>query len=251
MEDKILNKDKSLCILSTIIIVAAYGIERIIEVSITPSKTVGLILAMIYTILFAVVLFCISKSSNSFFGILASLIGYKMMPPPIGFLESATADGDMLYYIVGRAAAAFFVILAYRFYKMQEEPHEIRLLPLLAVLIVIPFFNDISLELSKYLMLRTGSMLYCYFAQFICYAAATLIILGVAFKSGYGSMRFTAYFEYAALGINILRQLGKIGYFAINAQHISKSYYVWIALYILLIICFAAAKSKAKNQFDS
>jgi hypothetical protein len=131
---------------------------------------------------------------------------------------------------------------------MQEEPHEIRSLPILAILLSVPFFNKIASVLGSFFMYKTGSMLYVYFTQFACYTAAVLVILAIAYNSGFSSMRFTAYFEFTALSINILRQLGKIVYFAIAGEHISKSLYSWIAIFVVLMICFAVATNIKKKQ---
>jgi len=248
MDIKFFKKENLMCVLATFIIVLSYGAQRIIEVSVSGGKTLGLILAMVYTALLAISLLLISKSNNSFFGILAALIGYKMMPPTIYFLDATSPEGSTLYFLVRKAAALLFVLVIYKLYKSQEEPHEIRSLPLLVILLSVPFFSEISQGITKYLIFKTGNMLYCYFTQFALYAAAVAVILGVAYISGYSSLKFTAYFEYTALSINILRQLGKIGYFALNHEHISKSYYVWIALYIVLMICFAVAEKKKKKE---
>ena len=248
MEKKFFTKENIMCVFATLIVVLAYGGQRIIEVTLSPDKKLALILAIIYTILLALVLYLISKSNNSYFGILAALIGYKMMPPPIGFLSQTTVDGATLYYLVGRAAAVLFVVVVYKLYKSQEEPHEIRSLPLLAIMLSVPFFTKISQVMSSYFMYKTGNMLYCYFAQFALYIAAVAVILAVAYVSGYTSLKFTAYFEYTALSINILRMLGKIGYFAVSHEHISKSYYVWIAIFVALMAVFAIAVKKKQKE---
>ena len=248
MNNKFFTKENIMCVAATLIVVLSYGAQRIIEVTLKPDKSLALVLAMIYTILLLVVLLLISKSNNSYFGILAALIGYKMMPPPVGFLAQTTIDGSTLYYIVGRAAAVLFVLVVYRLYKSQEEPHEIRSLPILAIMLSVPFFSEIAQVLSNYFMVKTGNMLYCYFLQFALYSAAILVILGICYVSGYSSMRFAKNFEIAALSINILRQLGKIGYFAINHEHISKSYFVWIGIYIVLMVCFVVAEKKKKKE---
>ena len=118
----------------------------------------------------------------------------------------------------------------------------------MVILLSVPFFNEVSLGITKFVYFKTGDTLYCYFVQYALYTAAVAVILGVAYISGYSSLKFTTYFEYTALSINILRQLGKIGYLALNHEHISKSYYVWIALYIVLMICFAVAEKKKKKE---
>jgi hypothetical protein len=247
MKEKLFSKQNILCALATIIIVGSYAVQRIVEIKVTPDKNLVLIVSLIYMLLLAVVFYLISRSNNAFFGILAALLGYKMMPPAVSYL-SATVDGDTLYFLVRKAAALVFVLIIYKLYKSQPEPHEIRSLPLLTILLSVPFFNNIAIVTTKYLMYKTGDMLYCYFAQFALYTAAVLVVLVIAYNSCYSSLRFTAYFEFAALSINVLRVLCKICYFAINHEHISKSLYVWIAIYVVLFAVFAIAIKVKEKQ---
>ena len=94
---------------------------------------------------------------------------------------------------------------------------------------------------------KTGNMIAPYFTQYICYAAAILVILAVGYKCGKESFRFTAYFEFVALSINIFRQAGKIGYFIVSNQHISKSIYGWVVLFAGLMILTALMLKKSKG----
>ena len=116
------------------------------------------------------------------------------------------------------------------------------------VLFAVPFFNEIASFASSYLLGKTGSMLLPYFAQYACYAAAVLITFAIAFISSKNSMRFVAYFEFCALGINTLRQIGKIGYLAISHQHISKSIYGWIVVLVVLAAVGAVMPAKRKKK---
>ena len=247
MKEKLFSKQNIMCAIATIIIVGSYALQRILEIKITPDKNLVLVMSIVFILLLAIVFYLISRSNNPFFGILAALLGYKMMPPSVSYL-SATVDGDTLYFLVGKAAALVFVFIIYRLYKSQPEPHEIRSLPLLAILLSVPFFSEIATAVSRYLIYKTGNMLYCYFAQFALYAIAIVVVLIIAYKSGYSSLRFTAYFEFAALSINILRVLCKICYFALQHQHVSKSLYGWIAVYAVLIVAFAVATKVKEKQ---
>ncbi len=241
-----LSKDKRLCLFSIAIITVSFAIEKIIEWNIFPGKEFSLILAFIFTLLLAAVVYIISKSKSSFYALLAALIGYKMMPPPIASMQYTTAHGDMLYFIVQKVAVILFVILIFKFYNIQEKPRSIKSLPILAIMFAVPFFMGIAAKLSTYFYNETGSMLYSYFSQFLCYIIASAVILIVAYCSNYDSMRFTAYFEFAALGINVLRKAGAIAVNIIDGNHVSKSYYCWIAIYFVLIIAFYIAKKKKK-----
>ena len=249
MKEKI-TKDRLLCLLSLAVIIASYGAEKIIELFVVPAQHTGLLLAMIMTALLGVITLLLAKTNDSFMGLLAALIGYKMMPVNISFLSAESLDGSMLYYLVRQAARLIFIVLVFRLYNMQERPRKITALPLCAMLFAVPFFNGISTEMTDYFLQKTGSMLGGFLSQYACYAAASLIILALAFVSTYDSMRFATYFELAALGINILRQAAKIGYRLYNGYHISRSLYGWIILYVLIIAVFFIAKAvKKKNLY--
>lgn len=242
-----INKSQMNSVLAIIIIIAGYAIERVISIFFEPNKNLAIIMAMAYTALVAVVYFLVSKTDDPFFGLLAAVLGYKMMPPNVSMLNETTVDGTMLFFIVKKVAVVIFVLLILKLYEAQPKPRAIKPLALLSLMVMIPFFTAIGEKFDTYFMYQTGSMLYVYFTDFACYAMATMVIIGFAYQSGYESMVFTAYFEYMALAINILRRaVVVIAKLAAN-EHVSKSYYVWIALYAILI-CVTAIAKKMKTK---
>ena len=243
-----MDKNKALCLASIIIIVFAQALEKILGVTITPSQTSGLICAMFYTLLVAVVYFLISKTTSSLMGILAALLAMKMMPPNIVYLADYTTDGTMLYFIVQKFSVLLFAVLVYKFYAEQEKPRAIKPLPILMLFLAIPFSNQISNFACSYFLVKTGSMLIPYLTQYACYAAAVIVILVVSYKCGKESFRFTAYFEFIALGINTFRQLGKLAYLIVSGQHVSKSIYGWIILFVAFIVVYAVMLKKSNQQ---
>ena len=250
MKEK-LTKDRISCLSALFIIVASYGAERFIELFVTPGPHSGLTLAMIMTALLGVVVLLLGRTDDTFTGLLTALIGYKMMPADVSFLAGESLDGSLLYYLVRQAARLIFIVLVFRLYNIQERPRKITALPLCAMLFAVPFFNTIGITLSNYFLERTGSMLGGYLSQYACYAAATLIILVLAFVSTYDSMRFAMYFEFAALGINTLRYVAKIAYRLYLGVHISRSFYLWIVLYAGLCLLFVIATLiKKKNIYQ-
>lgn len=250
MEKVKADKNKTLCVAAIVITVAAQAFEKIFSVATQPSQAKGLLSAMIYTVVVAVVYYLISKATSSFMGLLASLIAFKMAPPNINYLTTVSVDGAMLYFIVQKAAMVLFAVLVYKFYREQQKPRAIKPLPLLVIAVAVPFFNEIANYTCSYLYYKTGSMMMPYFAQYACYAAAVIITLVIAYISGKESMRFAAYFEFCALSINTCRQLGKIGYFAVTNQHISKSLYVWIVVLAGLMVVTAYLLNKSKKTLD-
>lgn len=246
-----LNRDKGLCLFSIVIIVASYAAERLIEIFSTPTKPFALALGAVFTALAVIVFAVLLKTENPFFGLLTSLLGYKMMPPSIHMLTEKSLYGEEAYYLACKAAIILYVILIIRFYFMQNEPRKIRALPILAIMFVVPFFSQIGIDSYNFFMTKTGSMLPYYIANFICYIAASFVIMGIAYKSNYESMRFTAYFEFVALSVNILKKSGAIIANVLQGNHISRSYYVWVAIYAVLIVCFYIAKQKKKKEICS
>lgn len=250
MPNKIIDKDKSRCLSAIVIMMACYGGERVLEQLVNMSSKMTIIVSFVFIIALAVCCYLINSSKNIFYGILAVLIGYKMMPPAIPALENASVDGNMLYYAIQKASVVIFVCLAVKLYRMQEKPVKISALPILACAAVVPFVTEIGTHVGYYLMGELGgSMIYTFVAQFASYFIATAIVLGVAYESGYESMRLVADFEYVALGINILRRLGTIAGLVLNHEHISKSLFCWIAIYAICIVATAfITKAKKKTE---
>ncbi len=248
MKNVKVGTNETLCVLSVILIVVAQAAEKIIEVAAAPGKTLALCCALIYTVLVGAVYLFIKKGDSSFMGMFASLLALKMLPPNINYFASVSPDGAMTYFVLQKASVVIFAVLLYKFYREQPQPRSIKPLTLVALVGAVPFFNTISATTTSFLLYKTGSMMLPYFAEYACYAAAALVILGIAYKSGYASMRFAAYFEFAAFGINIVRRAGKIGYFLMSNQHVSKSIYGWIVLYLVLAAVFAFALSKSKKE---
>lgn len=241
-----LNKDQKSGMLCIFIIVFAYAAERMIELFLPSSKTLGIILAMVYTLLLAFVVFTLSKCEDVKTGLLATLLGYKMMPVSVSFLNEYSAEAYLLYCYVKFAAIVMFIYLMYKFYMKQQPPREIKAPVVLAIVFAVPFFNQISSTTQTYLLSKTGSMLLPYFADCAGYAAATLVIIGIAYASSLESLKFAVTFEAIAITINALKVCARIGYRIINSWHISGSYYLWLVVYVLLIVvCVTALKFKA------
>ena len=246
-----LSKSQLLCTVAIVITVAAQALEKILEVAIQPSQISALVCAMVYTIAVACVYFLISKSTNTFWGLLASLLAFKMMPPKINYILNVTVDGGMLYFIVQKVAILLFLVLAYRFYRAQEKQHCVNIIPVFILAAAVPFFNEISAFVDNYFLYKTGSMILPFLTNYACYTLAVVTALAVAFISGKESMKFAAFYEFCALGINMFRQIGKIGYFITTNQHVSKSFYGWIAVLAVLMVVTAVLLKKSNSRADS
>lgn len=242
------KKNRNLCILSIALCVGCYALERVLEIFTTMDKNTSLIMAMIGTVALACVYFLVSKTKDTFYGLLAALIGYKMMPPSISTLMKHTTDGAVLYYLVGKVAVVLFVLLIIKHYKTQTEERNIKLIPLVALMVVVPFCSEVSSVIGGYLThLLGGSMVYTYFTQYIFYIIALVVVLGVALRSNYDTLRFVCYYEFVALSINFLKRLALIVAVAIKGNHISKSYFIWLAIFAAGIALFAVVKENRKK----
>lgn len=250
MTQELTKRDSLPGIFATILIVGAYGIEKILEAFVEPTKTFGILSAMVMTVLFAVVIFLISKCKSVFFGLLASLIGFKMMPVPILYLSKVSADAGILYYTLQRIALIFFVLMIIKHYKNQENTeNKIRLIPLVALLVCVPFFMDTAGVLGRYFTYYSGTMLSLYFTQFAFYILTLLVIILVCIRSNYTTARFVAYYEFFALGINILRKICAIAVISLQGAHVSGSLYCWIAIFAIGIVIFAIFKNIEKKKY--
>lgn len=250
MDKTKLGKAQLPSIIAMMIIVGGYAVERIISIGFTPSKSASIVMAMVYTLLLAVVYIIISTSKDYFYGLLAALLGYKMMPPIVSSI-SQSPDAAMLYYVVKKVAVILFIVLIVKFYEQQERPRAIQPLPLLALMVVIPFATQIGDQLGRYFMSQGLTMLYAYFSAFAAYGVATVIIMGLAYKTTKESVEFVAYFEYIALAINILRRAAVIVVKLSAGAHVSKSYYVWIVLYVALIAFVALVNRSKQKQIEN
>ncbi len=235
------SKDGKLCIFTIAVILVSYAAERLIELFIPQGKTLGIVLAMVYTLLLAFTVYVISKTKEIRLGLLAALLAYKMMPVNISFLYLYSQSADVLFFIVKKAAMIMFAVLIYKLYCAQDKDRRVTAPTVFAIIFSVPFFTEISDVLFKYFLNVTGSMLFGYFSQFAFYALASFVILGIAYYSGAYSLRFAAGYEIIALIINTVKVGAKIGYRIINNWHVSKSFYVWIVLYLVLMLCFALA----------
>lgn len=247
-----LTVDKSTAGASIIITVAAFAIERIIEIFCEPSRPLAFALMASMAALFFVVVVLLLKNNNAFYGLLAALIGYKMLPPAVLMVKQVSHIGEAAYYLLTFVAGLVFMALIVRFYRMQESGQKIEALPILAIMFAVPMFTKVGQDLYGFIMTRTGNMLYYYFTTFALYIIASAIVLAIAYKANYTSMRFVAYYELLALGINILRRFAVVIAHSISGEHTSRSYFVWIAIFAALIIVFFIAKNlKSKEEIKA
>lgn len=238
MKKNKLTKDEKISIFTICLIVISYGAERIIELFVPQGKTLGIVMAMVCTVFLALTIYLLAKTKDPFSGLLTSLVAYKMMPVSISFLSDVSKGAGTLYFSLSKVANLIFLYFIYRFYRDQKKEKKVNAFTLIAIVACVPLSFEISNRLTGYFLATTGSMMGGYISQYALYIAATLIIFIAAFNSGYESLRLATSYEFIALGVNILKTAAKIGYRALESTHISRSYFVWIAVYLALIFCF-------------
>lgn len=235
-------------VLSIVVILAAYAGERLVEIFVAPSRSYAfsLIIGMILAV--AATLLLLSKNTNAFFGLLASILGFKMLPPSINMISEVSITGEFAYFIFKKLVTLAFIYLIVRFYRLQKEEEKIRAVPIVAIMISVQFFMEISTYSYRFFVIRTGSMLGYFFASFACYALAHLTVLVLSYKANYTSLRFATYYAYMALAINALKKICAIIAMSSAGDHISRSHYVWIAVYAGIAVVYAIVKNIAKKK---
>lgn len=240
--------DKLYCLISVIIILGGYIIQRILHICCDITRTFAICEALIFTVLTAVVFFLITKSKDTFYAILTAIFGFRMMPPYIAGLQQLSAQTNIVYFIVQKFSAVIFVFALIWFYKKQQTKN-IKALPILAVLIIVPFFMEMQEQLSEYINpISNGNMLYSYFSGFILYSTAMFILLFVAAKSDFLNSRMVTDYQITALLLNAGRRICAVVINLSQGNHVSRSYYCWIAIYVFFIAAFYVLRMKKQKQ---
>ena len=247
MKEK-LSKGKIYCLISAVLIFSAYIVQRIVVIVSDPTKTSLLVQAFIFTAFTAVVYFLVSKSNEPFYGILTALFGIRMLPPEISQLAQFSVEAEMLYYLVSRVALVIFVIAIIKLYSQQDKDNRITIIPIICAIAIVPFFNDISSTLSDYaLHAFGGSMIYSYFIGFAAYSFAMICMLLVAMRSNLQGRKLICDFQIVALAMNTGRRICAVVITLASANHISKSYYCYIAIYVVFLAAFYMLRRKSKK----
>ena len=244
MKEKV-NKGKLYCLISAIIIIGCYAVQRLTSVAFPIDRSLAIIEAMIFSAFVAVVYFLVTKSEEPFYGILISILGFKMMPPNISYLKELSLGADIVYYIVTKAAVVIFAFAIIKLFKEQKYEQKIKALPILFLIAAVPFTNEIASTLSDFsYSLTNGSKLYEYFIRFAIYSVTMLITLYYASKSNKINAKLLCDYTIIALLVNVARRISVIIILAVQNTHISKSYFCWLAIYIFFIAAFSVLKSK-------
>lgn len=239
------DKGKLYCLISAVIIIGCYAVQKFTALAFPASRSLAIIEAMVFSLFVAVVYFLVTKSKESFYGILISILGFKMMPPAVSSLKALSAGADIVYYIVTKAAVVIFAFAIIKLFKEQKYEQKIKALPILFLIVAVPFTNEIASTLSAFVNgYANGNKIYEYFIRFAFYSMAMLVTLFYASKSNKINSKLLCDYTIIALLVNLARRISVIVIYSIQGFHISKSYFCWSAIYIFFIAAFSVLKSK-------
>ena len=245
MKEEKFGKGRIYCLVSAVIIFGAYIAQKVLNIAVETDRTSVLIQALVFSMLTAVVYFLISKSKEPFYGIFTALLGIRMLPPVIPQLEHFSAGAGVVYFLVEKVALVIFAITIIKLYRMQKQEHSLTSLPIICIIVVVPFFNEISSVVSSYLAsIGNGNMLYSYFAGFAIYSASLICLTFVALRSNYMGAKLICDFQFVALLMNAGRRACAIIITVAQGNHISASYYCYIAIYAVFFIAFYVLRKK-------
>lgn len=244
MKEK-LSRGKIYCIISTVIIFGSYIAQRVINLAVEQTRSTVIIEAFVFSLLTAVVYFFVSKSNEPFYGILTATFGIRMLPPEISALSYFSPEADLVYFIVEKFAFAIFIISIIKLFEQQEKPRQLKPIPIICTIIVVPFFNEIQTTVYNYLeSVSNGNLIYAYFSTFAVYSLAMITLLFVAVRCNKQGAQFICDFQIVALILNFGRRVCAVVINLINGTHLSRSYYCWLVIYIFFLAAFCYIKKR-------
>ncbi|MGN0521642.1 MAG: hypothetical protein ACI4IQ_03280 [Eubacterium sp.] len=243
------SKGKIYCLISAAVIFGCYIAERIITITATPSRTLAIGMAFAFSLAVAVVYFLVVKSNEIFYGILTAVFGFRMLPPALPMLEKFSPAANIVYFVVEKAALVIFALAIINLYQRQKKPRLIKPIPILCLLITVPYLMEIAGVIGAFFTSRfNGNKLYEYFTAFLFYAIAMIITLYIASRSNKVSACLMLDYQLVALIINAGRRICAIIITTLNGNHISRSYYCWLLIYAFFFIAFLALRKKKKSS---
>ncbi len=244
-----MTQGKKICLVAAAIIFVCYIGERFINVFVDTTRELALFEAIAFSLCTLIVYLLLVYSQEPYYGILIAALGFRMMPPDIRWMvNSESMAAGVVYYVVQKSALLIFAFAILRLYKYQDKDKLITPLSIIAVLVLMPFINDVSAVISDYLLLFTGKMYASYFACFILAAIAEIVLLFLASQTTKQGAIFICDFQIIALVLNIARRVLAIAIMTVRDTHVSKSYYVWIAIFAFFTVAFALMKKKRTNE---
>lgn len=240
---------KVCCLVSVAIIFGVYIVQKILYICLEHTDRLVIAEAIVFSLLTLVVYLLLSKSKEPFYGILTAIFGIRMMPPDISQIETLSPQAGIVYYLVQKFAFVIFAFAIVRLYEEQKRPRMIKPIPILCTILIVPFFNEISAKVVSFITpLSHGNMIYSYFTQFAFYAVSMIALLFVGTRCSKISARLIADFQIIALLLNTGRRICAIIIMLCRGDHVSLSYYCWIAIYLFFIAAFLYLRKRRKTS---
>lgn len=244
------TKDQWLSLFSLAIVILCYAGEKAMKRLVPWSETSALIQAFVFTVAVAAVYLILSKAKDAYFGMIAGIFAFKILPPDMEMLRAYNMDASCVYFIVRKMALVLFLYTIYRLYlrskKGQADP--IRALPVAALLLVVPFLTGMSNDFEQYAYIKTGSMMLPYALDAGFYIAAMCVLGAVCVLFRGRNAALVCDFSMIGFVVGGARKLCS-ALIILNANlHLSKSYICWIAIYAVLIAAFAVLRKKTAGS---
>lgn len=244
-----ITKAEAMPLAAMALVFICYAAEKAFKRLTEWGNTSALIQAFLFTLATAAVFWLLSKSKNSYLGILAGVFAFKIMPPDIVMLRSVNLDAACVYYIVRKGALVLFLYSVYKLYKSQSgDGEKLRALPIASLFLVIPFASSLAETLSKYACIKTGNMMVPYALGAGFFVAAAFVLMIICNIYGGKNAALICDFAIISFAVNFARKVCSVAILAAGGYHISKSYYCWLAIYAVLIAAFAFVKSKTAKS---
>lgn len=239
------SKGQLYCLISVLIIFSSYIIQKILHISYTITKEFAIVEAAVFSLAVCAVYFLVIKSNEIFYGILTAIFGFRMLPLDIAILKELSPEANMLYYVVQKVSLVIFALAIIKLYKHQQGNEKIKAVPILCLLIAVPYMTDTAATIGRFFTEKThGNMRYEYFTAFLFYAIAMLVTFCIALKSDKINASLIINYQLVALIINAARRICAIAITLSNGRHISNSYYCWIAIYAVAFTAFVVLHKK-------
>ncbi len=243
------SKDQLMSLLALGVILVCYAGEKALKRLTVWGETSALIQAFVFTLAVAAVFLILLKAKDAYFGLIAGIFAFKILPPNIDMLRATNLDAACVYFIVRKMALVLFLYVIYKLYVSQNKQEDhIRAMPIAALLLVIPFVSGVSNELEQYALLKTGSMMLPYALDAGSYIAACAVLALVCLVFKGKNAALICDFSIIGFVIGGARKLCSLIIISSSGQHLSKSYICWVAIYLVLIVAFAVVRKKTAGS---
>lgn len=240
-----INKEQFPAALALLITALAYASEKAFKRLGHWSSTGAILQAVAFTVAVLAVFLLLYRCKDYFTGMLAAIFAFKLLPPNLEMLRKTAFDAAAVYHLVKFAAPMMFVFIIYRLYERQkDEDGHIRLLGIIAILTVTPYISNMLDDYISYAYLKTDNAYLIPIMEAVIYLLSMAALAAICF-----------YFrgKTAALACDyvIVAQILRMGRKASSAlilshanMYVGKSYFCWIAIGAVLIVCFTLIRKK-------